>query len=349
MSEKRKVLFGIVGTGVIASFHAEALALSDKAQLAVVYDAVPERAEAFAAKYNCRAAKTFEDFLASEVEAVSITTPTGLHGDVAIPCAKAGKHVLCEKPLDVTLERADAIIDACEENGVLLSAIFQSRYNRAIQQIKKAADEGRFGVVTTANCQVHWYRSPEYYASAGWRGTWKFDGGGALMNQGIHTLDLLLYVNGDVEEVHAWTANRLHKSIEVEDSVVASLKFKNGSLGTLEASTACYPGFPRRVEIYGGNGSAVLEDDRLAVWSFSNETAEDDEIRRLCSEGEGLKGGSANPTAISCEGHRRQINEFAESILTGKPLSIPGKEGRRAIALIMAIYESARTGKVVKL
>lgn len=344
----RKVKFGIIGTGVIARFHAEALKMTDNAELYIVYDKIPELAAAFAKKYNCRMVSTYDELLASDVEAVTIATPSGLHAEVAIPAARAGKHILCEKPLEVTVSKTNDLVRACESSNVRLSAVFQSRFCHSVQTIKKAVDAGRFGEPVLAAASVRWFRDPKYYASATWRGTWALDGGGALMNQGIHTVDLLVYFNGDVSEVTGRTARLMHKSIEVEDTVVAMLKFKNNSLGTIEASTACAPGFARRVEFSGTRGSIILEDDRITRWSFVDELPGDEEIRRVCGLGEGQKGGSGNPNSISPEGHRRQISELAEAILNGHGLITPGAEGKRAVELICAVYESARTGTTIK-
>ena len=240
------VKFGIIGTGAIAAMHAKALEACEKAELVSVFDKVTERAAKFAEQYEVRAIDDFEKFLADpEIDAVTVATPTGIHGQVALPAAKAGKHILCEKPLDITLEKADAIIDACDDNDVILSAVFQSRYGSAVEAIKEAVDAGRLGKMVLANTHIHWFRSQEYYDSAGWRGTWELDGGGALMNQSIHNIDLLLYLNGDPAEVFAYTDTLTHEGIEVEDTAVAGIKFKNGSLGTIEASTSCAPGFPQ--------------------------------------------------------------------------------------------------------
>ena len=346
---ENKVKFGIIGTGAIATMHAKALKASANAELVAVFDKVTERAAEFAKEYNVRAIDDFDTFLAdTEVEAVTVATPTGIHGIVALPAAKAGKHILCEKPLDVTLEKTDEIIDTCDANNVMLGAVFQSRFGNAVQEIKKAVDSGRFGKMVLASTQIHWFRSQEYYDSATWRGTWALDGGGALMNQSIHNIDLLLYLNGDPAEVFAYTSISTHTGIEVEDNAVAVVKFKNGSLGTIEASTSCAPGFPRRLELCGSKGSALLEDDCIKNWKFVEETVEDDIIRKKYSEGENMKGGSGDPMAIASEGHRRQIQDLAEAILSGKAAKLSGREGRRAVQLICGIYESVKTGMPVK-
>jgi len=346
-----KVKFGIIGTGAIAAMHAEALKDAKNAELVAVFDQVTDRARQFAEKYNVRAIDSFEAFLADpEVEAVTIATPTGIHGKVAVPAALAGKHLLCEKPLDVTTEKVDEIIAACDKTGVLMMSVFQSRFIQNVALIKKAVEAGRFGKIVLASCQCKWFRTQEYYDSATWRGTWALDGGGALMNQSIHTIDLLQYLNGDVEEVTAATATLTHTGIEVEDNAVAIVKYKNGALGTIEGSTSCAPGFPRRVEISGSLGSVVLEDTRIARWQFVNDEPGDEEIRQNGGIGEVISGGGAgDPMAISSNGHRVQIELLSEAILSGKSkIDLDGREGRRAVALICSIYKSAATGAPVK-
>ena len=344
-----KVKFGIIGTGMIAQVHADAIKLADNSELVMVYDKVPEKAKSFAEKNNCRYAESLEEFLASEIEAVTIGTPSGLHGEVAIAAAKAKKHILCEKPLEVTVKKTDAILDACLKNNVILMPVFQLRYSKTVEIVKNAIESGRLGKIVLASASVRWFRNVDYYKNAGWRGTWALDGGGALMNQGIHTLDLLLYFNGKVKEVFAKTSNIMHKSIEVEDTVGALLSFENGSTGYIEASTACAPGFSRRIEISGTNGSVVMEEDRIIRWQFSEELSEDEEIRRNAFYSEGLNGGSGNPKAITSEGHRRQIIELANAVRGNAPLNLSAFDGRSAVETICAVYESARKGQSVKL
>ncbi len=346
---EKKVKFGIIGTGAIAAMHAKALAASNNAELVAVFDKVTDRAVKFAKEYNVRAVDDFEAFLADpEIEAVTIATPTGVHGLVALPAAKAGKHILCEKPLDVTLEKTDEIINTCEDNNVILGAVFQSRFGTAVQEAKKAVDAGRLGKMVLASTQIHWFRNQEYYDSGSWRGTWALDGGGALMNQSIHNIDLLLYLNGDPAEVFAYIDTLTHTGIEVEDNAVAVVKFKNGSLGTIEASTSCAPGFPRRLQLSGSKGTIILKDDCIENWTFVEELPEDESIRNAGRTGENMKGGSGDPMDIDYEGHRRQIQDLAQAIISGKEAKLSGREGRRAVQLICGIYESARTGKPVK-
>lgn len=344
----KKIKFAIIGTGMIAERHAAALAEIPEAELYAVYDKNKCRAEEFAEKYPVKIYGTFDELLNdSQLSAVTIATPTGAHKELAIPCAKAGKHILCEKPLDITLEKADAIIAACNKNNVYLSAVFQARFSDKVKLIKDALDAGRFGRLMLCSAQVKWYRSQEYYDSAGWRGTWALDGGGALMNQSIHIVDLLLYLAGEPEMVHAFIGTLTHERLEVEDNACASIKFKNGALGVIEASTSCAPGFPRRLEISGEKGSVILEDDTITRWQFIDELP-DDEIIRSRQTSSGLKSGAGDPRGGSHEGHRRQLLDLIKAINNKKQPSIPGSEGRRAVELICGIYESAKTGNTVR-
>lgn len=341
----KEIRFAIIGTGMIAERHAAAIMEIPEAKLYAVYDKNSQKAEEFAEKYPVKIYSTFDELLSDpQLTAVTIATPTGVHKDIAVPCAKAGKHILCEKPLDVTVEKADAIINACDKYGVYLSAVFQSRFSNQVKLIKDAIDAGRFGRLTLCSAQVKWYRSQDYYDSAGWRGTWALDGGGALMNQSIHIVDLLLYLVGNPETVHAFTNTLTHERLEVEDNVCASIKFKNGALGVIEASTSCAPGFPRRLEISGEKGSIILEDDTITRWQFIDELPEDESIRSGYDSTKTLKSGAGDPRAGSHEGHRRQLLDLVKAISEKREPSIPGREGRRAIELICAIYESAKTG-----
>ena len=341
-----KTRFGIIGTGNIAGFHAAAIKEAKNAELTAVCDSVPERVQAFAEKHGAAAETDLSLFLArKDIDVVTIATPSGAHADVAVPAARAGKHILCEKPIEVTVERARSIIDACEASQVKLACVFQARLNRNVQLIRQALDAGRFGRLILANAQVKWFRSQEYYDSGQWRGTWALDGGGALMNQSIHIIDLLVYLAGPPESVFARTGTLTHSGIEVEDTAAAVIQFANGAMGTIEASTSCAPGFPRRLEISGEKGSVVMEDDRLTRWSFADPLPEDEQILKEGTKGDNLKGGFADPKAISHEGHRRLIEDLCEAIQNGREPAIPGREGLGAVELICGIYDSAQTGK----
>jgi UDP-N-acetyl-2-amino-2-deoxyglucuronate dehydrogenase len=342
--------FAIIGTGTVAERHALAIDRLEGGKLVAVYDVDQARCRAFAEEHGTEPVFSLDGLLAREsVQVVTVATPSGLHADVAVPAAQAGKNIICEKPLEVTVERANLIIDAARENNVLLASVFQARFGENVRRIRDALEKGRFGRLILAGAQVKWYRSPEYYAGAGWRGTWKLDGGGALMNQSIHLIDLLLYLAGPPEEVTARCATMTHPGLEVEDTAAALVRFANGALGVIEASTSCAPGFPRRLELSGAHGSIVLEDERLVRWQFDREEPQDDEIRRAGSVGTGMHSGASDPRAAGFEGHRRQFQDMVDALHEGRAPLIPGDEGRRAVELICAIYESSRSGSTVRI
>ncbi len=346
----KPVKFAILGAGNIAKTHAQAIQAAGGAELAALWSRTPAHAASLAAEFGTEAVEQLDDLLARpDIEAVTVATPSGAHLEVIQAAAAAGKHVLCEKPIEVTTERADQLIAACDTHGVLLAGIFQSRLNRHVRHIKDALDRGRFGRIVLASMQLRWFRDQAYYDSGGWRGTWALDGGGALMNQGIHFVDLLCHLAGDPEEVQAYITTRTHERIEVEDTAAATIRFAHGGLGTIEASTSCAPGFPRRLEISGEHGTATLEDDRLTTWRFTEEAEGDEQIRREGIAGDQLGGGAQDPTAIGFDGHRRLVEDLAQAIREGRPPAIPGREARRAVALIEGIYQAARTGRPVRL
>jgi len=227
--------------------------------------------------------------------------------------------------------------------------IFPSRFYEASEQLKASVQADRFGKLALGSAYVKWHRSEAYYASGRWRGTWEFDGGGALMNQGIHSVDLLQWYMGPVASVQAVAANVQHKNIEVEDTIVATVTFKNGALGTIECSTAVFPGTLKRIEIMGTEGTAILEEDNFIKWQFQSETAEDDQIRASMKAETTAVGGASNPADISFVGHQRQIEDMLRAIETGEEPLVNGEEGRKSVEIVCAIYESARTGKRIQL
>lgn len=337
----------IVGTGTVADRHADAIGALGGAKLVAVYDADLERGRAFGEKRGVPAAESLAALLDREdVDIVTIATPSGTHRDVAVPVAHASKHVICEKPLETTVEKAGEIVAACETAGVLLSSVFQARFGDTVAVVKDALVGGRFGRIVLASAQVRWYRSSEYYGSSGWRGTWELDGGGALMNQSIHMVDLLIYLAGEPAEVSAFAGTLTHPGLEVEDTIVANIRFTHGGFGVIEASTSCAPGFPRKIELSGEHGTVVLEDDRIVRWQFDEDRPEDDAIRAAGSTTEGLAGAAGDPRAAGSEGHRRQFQDVVDALRERRPPRMPGSEGLRALRLIEAIYESARTGQV---
>jgi predicted dehydrogenase len=341
--------FSIVGTGMIAEFHAQAIAQIPEARLISAYSRGPEKCREFAAKLGCKAAASIEELIADpEVQAVCITTPSGAHAEAAVPLLLAGKAVLCEKPMEVTDEAVKSIINASKTGGGLLAGVFQNRLGNAARLMKAAVEAGRFGRLTLCSAYIKWWRSDEYYTSSGWKGTWKLDGGGALMNQGIHAVDLLTWLVGLPKRVGAFSATLAHPMMETEDTLSATLQFPNGSLGVIEASTSSYPGSDLRIELIGNKGSATMVNDKITRWEFAETQPGDDEVLRNELAGK-IGGGTADPKAISVEGHRRLIEDLALAIRDKRQPMIPGEEAGRAVALILACYESARTGRIVEL
>ena len=342
--------FGIIGCGMIANFHAKAIGDIREAKIAACFDAFPKSADRFAGENGCPAYQSLQDMLADpNVDIVTICTPSGAHMEPAVAAANAGKHVIVEKPLEITLKRCDRIIEACEQNGVVCSAIFPSRFYESSQILKKAVDQNKFGRLTMADAYVKWFRTQEYYDSGAWRGTWELDGGGALMNQAIHSVDLLAWLMGPVESITAHTATLAHERIDVEDVAVATLRFANGALGTLEASTAAYPGYLKKIELYGSAGSAVLEEEDIKVWDFAKPTKADAALKQRMIGKTKTGGGAADPTAIGHHGHTAQFKDVIKAIKTGKPPAIDGPEGRRSVEIILAVYKAAESGKAVAL
>jgi predicted dehydrogenase len=342
--------FGVIGCGMIANFHAKAIGAVRGAKLVGGCDAVPAAAEKWAAANGCKAYRTLDEMLADPaIDAVTVGTPSGAHLEPAVAAARAGKHVIVEKPLEITLRRCDKIIAMCDRAGVKLATIFPSRFHDASRTLKKALEQNRFGRLALGDAIVKWYRTQAYYDSGAWRGTWKLDGGGALMNQAIHSVDLLIWLMGPVVEVRAMTGLLAHERIAVEDAAVAAIRFANGALGTIEASTAAYPGYLKRIEIHGDAGSAVLEEEDLVKWDFAKKTKADGPILEKMAARKSGGGGASDPAAIGFHGHARQFQDFVDAIRKGTKPAIDGPEGRRAVEIILAIYKSAETGKAVKL
>lgn len=341
--------FGLIGCGMIAGFHAKAIA-EIGGTLVACYDHLPQAAERIAASTGCKPYSDLSAFLAEkEMAIVTICTPSGAHLAPALAAAAAGKHLIVEKPLEITLERCDQMIDACQKYGVQVSTVFHSRFHQSALWMKQAVDSKRFGRLTLGNAIVKWYRTQEYYDSGAWRGTWELDGGGALMNQAIHTIDLLTWLMGPVVQVTAQTALLAHERIAVEDTAVATVQFANGALGVIEASTAAYPGYLKRIELHGSAGSAIMEEEDITHWDFTTSLPSDAVIREQMTSRASGGGGAADPTAIGHHGHAKLFADVVNAIETNRQPLIDGYEARRSVEIILAIYESARTGKTVSL
>ncbi|MGV8879983.1 MAG: Gfo/Idh/MocA family protein [Sphingobacteriaceae bacterium] len=348
--EKKRFGFGIVGAGMIAHFHAQAIASIEQAELIGIFSINKTKSVPFAEKHTCAVFDTLEEMLAHpQIDIICICTPSGIHLEPVLKSIAAGKHCLIEKPLEVTLERCDQIIVAAKQAGVKIGVIFPSRFYEGSKQLKQAIDQHRFGDLVLGDAYVKWSRTPEYYQSGKWRGTWQFDGGGALMNQGIHTVDLLQWYMGEVEFVQSSATNRLHKEIEVEDTVVSTVKFANGALGTIECSTAVYPGALKRLEIMGTSGTAIIEDNDLIAWKFAGHQETNEPGIATQTKGNELTGGASDPGSINFIGHQKQIADMIEAIESDRDPLIDGAEGRKSVEIVLAIYESAKTGQRVSL
>ena len=342
--------FGIIGCGMISHFHARAIADVRGAKAIGCYDRNPANAKRLADEFGLQAYDSLDAMLEnSDIDAVTIGTPSGAHMEPGVAAAKAGRHVLIEKPLEITLRRCDRLIEACETNNVKLGAIFPARFHEASLKLKKAIDSDRFGRLTLGDAYIKWFRTQEYYDSGAWRGTWALDGGGALMNQAIHTVDLLAWLMGDVTEIQAMTDTLAHQRIEVEDTAVATLRFANGALGIIEATTAAYPGYLKRIELHGSEGSASIEEEDIKTWDFAKKRAGDAAILKAMANQKSGGGGASDPSAIGHHGHALQIRDFIKAINNDTTPAVDGYEGRRAVEIILAIYKSSETGKSVKL
>ena len=334
--------FGIIGTGSIGRIHAAAIHAMDGGELHSVFN---HRAGAqdFGVTFHTDLAGFLTD---PELEIVTIATPSGAHFEPALAALHAGKHVLCEKPLEITTARIDELAAAAEACGRTLAAILNRRFTPAMDAFKAACDGGRFGRIVSASCYIKWFRDQAYYDSAAWRGTRALDGGGALMNQGIHAIDALLHLAGPVKAVRADTACLAHERIEVEDMAVAMLEFESGARGVIEGSTCSWSaaGHPARVQICGTEGSVFMADERFEVWDFKNPEPGDEAVQRELTGGAAGGLGANDPKAIACHQHRRNFEEVVAAIRDGREPGTSAREARKAVELIEAIYRSAEAG-----
>ena len=339
--------FAIVGAGMVARYHAEAIAQTQGARLAAVCRADAARTVETEARYGVPCETNYAVLLARpDVEVVCICTPSGLHAEQTLAAAQAGKHVLVEKPMALTLADADAMIHACRQRGVLLGVALQRRADPGFAAAQSAIAAGALGQLILGCVTVPYLRTQDYYESAAWRGTWKLDGGGALMNQGIHLLDLLLWYLGDAAEVQAQMTTLAH-AIEVEDCISATARFTNGALGSVSATTAAAPGYPHRVEVYGQRGGMQIEGEQIVRWE--SESMPHVPGLALSVPGIAPSGAGSSPRGISQQGHQRLIANMVTAIREKRQPLVPGEEGRRSLALTLAIYEAARTGRRILL
>jgi UDP-N-acetyl-2-amino-2-deoxyglucuronate dehydrogenase len=335
---------GIIGGGNISETHARAAREIEGVEIAATHGRNHEKSARLGQLYGGAVYEDFESFLDHRpMTMVAIGSPSGLHSEQGIAAARHGLHVLVEKPIDISTERADRLIDECERAGVKLGVFFQDRVAPDLVSLKDLIDAGRLGKPILASARVKWYRPPEYYSESSWRGTRALDGGGALINQGVHTVDLLLWLMGDVKRVQSKAITALHK-IEVEDTVVATIEFSNGAVGTLEATTSVYPGYPRRLELTGSEGTIIVEDDRIVAADLRHPVAELSRTRE-----EKVHQSATSPVVSDVGGHRRLLEDFIRAIEMNSSPRCNGHEARRSVELVQAIYESSLTGRSVTL
>jgi UDP-N-acetyl-2-amino-2-deoxyglucuronate dehydrogenase len=364
------IRFGIVGCGVIAETHAGAIDEISDAQLSACCDIIPERSTSFAKKHNIsldHAHVSLSSFLAdSAIDAVSVCTPSGTHSEIAVAALTAGKPVIVEKPMDVTVDACMLLKSVQQETGLPVAVVSQHRYDASSVYAHELVHSGGLGNIIFCEAQVKWFRTQDYYDSADWRGTWELDGGGALMNQGIHTVDLMLWMMGDVETVFAVARTAVHQRIEVEDVLCATVTFSSGAVGNIVASTAAYPGFPAQLSVHGTKGSVVISGDALVQVSLTEPIPEDENTRALLVAGAAghavhvAQGGTRiaeqlkldrqiEATSQWGDAHRAQLIDFIDSVRTGRESRANCETGMTAVQLIVAAYESARTGRIVRL
>lgn len=351
----KKLRFGIVGCGVIGPYHAQAITSLPDAELVAVADLIPERAQKLAEKFQVTPYGDFQEMLAREqLDVVDICTPSGLHREHASQAMRSRRHVIVEKPMEISSAAIAEMLRVQQETGVKLAVISQHRFDPATRQVYDLVEEQAFGRLVLGNAAVPWWRSQAYYDSGEWRGTWELDGGGVLMNQSIHSIDLLQWLMGPVRSVYAYTDTLVHR-METEDVAVAVLRFANGALGTISATTGAYPGVSTRIEIYGDKGSAVIEDDRLSYLHLARDDQEEvgpygvASGQHVHSTATADMSAAQDPAALSFRSHALQIADVIRAIREdGTPL-LDGYAARHPVEIILGIYKSVRTHKEVTL
>lgn len=338
-----KLGFGIIGTGAISKVHADCINQIENACLLGVVSSSPERAELAKETFDVPVYTEYKELLAlKHLDVVCICTQSGKHLEPTIAAAQSGKHVLTEKPLEVALSRADKMIAACEKAGVKLGCIFQNRFSPDFLRLKNAVENGLLGRILMGNASINWFRSAEYYTESPWRGTLNGDGGAALINQGIHTIDLLLAVMGEVKWVKGRTKTLVH-NIEGEDLAASLVEFKSGAIGTITGGTALTPGYPERLEVYGEKGSIILEAGKIIAWNVPDQTKSGSQTVLA------NKRSASDPTISNSDWHKAQFLDFIQAIQSNTTPAIDGVEARKSLELIKAIYDSSDSGNVVQL
>ncbi len=343
--------FAVVGLGM-GKHHCKAIASAPGARLVAVCDVDTKRLDPVAEEYGCKAYQDFTELLQdAEVDVINIATPSGMHAEMGVRAAAAGKHLIVEKPADIVPERIDTLIAAGKRCNVKIGGIFQSRLNPLNIRIREAIAGGRLGTVVGAHGHLPWYRKQSYYEGehGSWKGTWDMDGGGSLMNQGVHTVDLMQWLVGPVEAVMGMFGVFTH-DIEAEDQTVALLRFRCGAIGTLFTTTCCYPGYDQIVNIYGSQGSILKQEGLLRGWKLQDDMEGKEEEEMLGYYGGQKKGGSgsADPMAVGFDGHTQIVEDMVKALAEDRDPMITLDSARHAVEIITAIYESGRSGREIK-
>ncbi len=340
-----KIGFGLIGCGFIGMLHGEIIASLENGYLAAVADSSSDRRKEAAARWGCTGYETYQEMLKDPaVQAIAVCLPSGLHSQAARDAAQAGRHVICEKPIDISVERAAEMVQVCRNCGVELSVIMQHRFDRPVMLLKKTVDEGRLGKLLWGASRTIWYRDDRYFSNP-WRGTWKYDGGGALINQSIHYIDLLLYIFGKPESVSGKCRKLLHEQIETEDVGIGTVEFENGCLGTIEGTTAAYPGLYAELAVFAEKGTVIIRNDELLFYQFQD--GKDPAFEELLNP---QKANSLHQDAgVDPASHRRQYEDFVTAVREKRKPVVTGEDALMSLKLIKGIYESSQQGKEVRL
>lgn len=335
--------FGILGAGLVAPFHAKSVKASKGGNLIAFCDMSAERADKIAKEYGVKAYYNLDDMLRNPaVDVVNVCLPNHLHYQAVLACAKAGKHVLTEKPPAMSLRETDEMIAACAKAGVKFGCTVQCRVRKSIQAIRKAVAEGRFGKLLQADAVMKWFRSTDYYKSDAWRMSRK-SGAGVTVQHAFHYIDLIQYIAGPATRVDARMINLAHPEIHLEDTLYAFIDFKSGARGMVEASTAMWPGTDVRIEIHGVDGTAIMIGERMATWKFREEKPEDADIRAIGNAAQST--GASGAADFGYLDHAFVIQDMIDSIKTNREVAIPVSSVRPTLEIVLAMYQSAASGR----
>lgn len=335
-----KINIGIIGTGSIVHIYKKCIDEIEDAQLVALFTKSSKRIPEAKKEFGVPVFSDMNEFIENEIDLVCVCNESGRHGEAIIAAAQAGKHVLSEKPLETTPEKIDEVIAVCKARNVKLGCTLQNRCSADFTRVLEAVNSEKLGKLIMGNAHINWYRSESYYGDNDWKGTFEFDGGAAFINQGIHTIDLLLYLMGPVKSVFGKVATLVH-DIEGEDVGAGLLNFQNGAIGTITAGTALYPGYPERLEIFGEKGSIILEGGKIKAWNIK-----DAQAQKIASDENG-ESGASDPTAIGHQNHKKVIVDMIEAIQNDRPPMVDGSEARKAVAVINAIYTSSQRGEII--